>query len=122
MTHRQILLNAARLIDERGLAQAYYATPAGSLCTVAAIRVASGGWKVTHHHDESFIDPTWAPGDYNIHDNPHPAWEAEEMVERVVCPGGDLVTWSDHTGRTASDVTRALRTTAGLIALGKVRP
>jgi hypothetical protein len=99
---RKALVRAAQVIDELGWTQRAFTTPAGCVCLLGALRVALGA----RRHRVPLVGLTLRL--------PEPAYdtyaEAADAVRRYL--GVDCDEWNDRPGRTAAQVTEALRTTA----------
>ena len=101
-TYPDVLRHAALIIEERGWHQGHYISGDGKVCALGAIVLALGG---------SF-DATGGPKYKSFTDYA----QASEMVSDYLTGGGPIygvADWNDRQGRTAAQVTAALRAAAG---------
>lgn len=95
-----VLRHAARIIEERGWYQGFYSEgldrsteDSGPVCALGAIHVAMSG-------------------NANPPDGPFPDYESGVLVAAGPFMATDVAFWNDYPGRTAAEVTAALRAAA----------
>src|SRR5258708_5325642 len=94
---QKTLVEAADLIDWRGLSKGYLRDDAGRLCAIGAILVASDS-------RNDFIHSSWHQNDV--------AMESKCAVERYLGVDRGIAEWNDVPGRTRAEVAATLRAAA----------